>query len=54
MVLSVIAVIAGITLSYYGDLRPGASIALFGVAIFLLMLVYRLIVERVLFRKRKR
>ena len=54
VVLSVIAVIAGITLSYYADLRPGASIALFGVAIFLLMLAYRLIVERVLFRKRKR
>ncbi|MBO4540514.1 MAG: metal ABC transporter permease [Bacilli bacterium] len=49
-----VSVVAGITLSYYANLRPGASIALFGVTIFLLMLVYRLIAERYLFRIRKR
>ena len=53
VVLSVVSVIAGITLSYYANLRPGASIALFGVAIFVLLLIYRMISETIRFRKKK-
>lgn len=53
VVLSLASVIAGITLSYYADLRPGASIALLGVGVFFLMLFYRLISEAIFFRKKK-
>ena len=53
VILSLASVIAGITLSYYADLRPGASIALLGVGVFFLMLFYRLISEAIFFRKKK-
>ena len=45
VILSVVSVLAGITISYYADWKPGASIALFGVAVFFLLLLYRIVSE---------
>ena len=50
--LGVISMVSGLIISYYADLRPGASIVLFAVAILLAVFIYKGIALYI--KKRKR